>query len=317
MINRTIVRTRVVQTLYAYQQCGDKTPSTARKELLRSFSDTYNLYIILLDLVNEVTNYAQNQISENEARSRATHTTYKPNRRFVQNRFAKQVFENRTLRHFIEEQHLSWEAGQTTISAIYSHLVDMPFYKAYMLKSDCTYEDDKQLWRKIMTELLPGNPDLLSGLEEMEVALDQQNWTVDLDIVLSYVIKSIRQFREERGADQQLLQMFDHEEELQFAQDLLTKAIEHREDSMDLVHAHLKNWDAERLAFMDTIILQAALAELMYFPEIALEVTLNEYIELAKEYSGDKSYLFVNGILNEILLELKREGKLLKAMAMK
>ena len=317
MINRTLVRTRVVQTLYSYLQCGDKTPSTARKELLRSFSDTYNLYIILLDLVNELTDYAQNQISEMEARSRATHTTYKPNRRFVNNRFAKQLFENRTLRHYLEDQHLSWEAGQTAVGAIYSTLIEMPFYKAYMVKPECTYEDDKQIWRKIMSELLPDNPDLLSGLEELEVALDQLNWTVDLDIVLSYTVKSIRQFREENGADQPLLQMFDHEEELQFAESLLSQAIEHREESLDLVHAHLKNWDAERLAFMDTVILQAALAELMYFPEIALEVTLNEYIELAKEYSGDKSYLFVNGILNEILLELKREGKLLKAMAMK
>ncbi|MBO4666196.1 MAG: transcription antitermination factor NusB [Paludibacteraceae bacterium] len=135
--------------------------------------------------------------------------------------------------------------------------------------------------------------------------------------MLSYVVKSIRQFREENGAEQALLQMFDHEEELQFAQNLLSTAIEHRDEAMDYVHQHLKNWDADRLALMDTIILQAALAELLYFPEIALEVTLNEYIELAKEYSGDKSYLFVNGILNEILLDLKRENKLVKAAALR
>jgi N utilization substance protein B len=252
-----------------------------------------------------------------EARSRATHVTYKPNRRFVDNRFAKQLFENRTLRHFLEEQHLTWEAGQTAIAAIYAVLMDMPFYKTYMSKPECTYEDDKMIWRKIMAELLPDNSDLLSGLEELEVALDQQNWTVDVDVVLSYVVKSIRQFREENGADQKLLQMFDSEDELKFAQDLLTQSIEHHDESMALVHAHLKNWDADRLAFMDTIILQIALAELMYFPDIALEVTLNEYIELAKEYSGDKSYLFVNGILNEILLDLKRNNKLIKAMALK
>ncbi len=317
MINRTIVRTRVIQTLYAFNQCGDKTAHTAKKELLRSFSDTYNLYFMMLDFVNELTTYAQNQITESEARSRATHITYKPNRRFVENRFAKQLFENRTLRRYIADQHLSWEAGQSVFANLYASLTDMPYYKAYMAAPECTYEDDKAIWRKIVTELLPGNEDLLSALEELEIALDHQNWTVDLDIVLSYVVKSIRQFREANGPDQALLQMFDSEDELNFAQDLLMQAIEHHDESMELVHAHLKNWDADRLAFMDTVILQVALAELMYFPDIALEVTLNEYIELAKEYSGDKSYLFVNGILNEILLDLKRQGKLLKAMAMK
>ncbi len=317
MINRTLVRTRVVQTLYAYYQCGDKTPLTAQKELLRSFSDTYSLYFMLLAFVNELTDYANNQISENIARSRATHTNYKPNRRFVENAFAKQLFDNRMLRHYTDDQHLSWEAGNTVFSSIYAQLQEAPYYKQYMSLSTVTYNDEKQVWRKIMSELLPSNDDMISALEELEVALDHQNWVVDLDIVLSYVVKTIRQFREENGADQQLLQMFDNEDELKFAQELLRQTIAHRDESLDMVNSHLKNWNADRIAYMDTIILQTALAELLYFPEIALEVTLNEYIEIAKEYSGDKSYLFVNGILNEILLELKRSGKLLKALTLK
>ena len=317
MINRTLVRTRVVQILYAYNQCGDKTPSTARKELLRSFSDTYSLYFMILDFVNELTTYAENQISEMIARSKATHTVYKPNRRFVENKFAQQVFENVTLRHYVAEEHLSWEAGQTAFAAIYADLQNAPFYKEYMAAPQVGYTEDKAVWRRIMSELLPGNEAFMSALEELEVALDRRNWTVDSDVVLSYAVKSIRQFREGNGATQPLLQMFDHEEELQFAQDLLASAIEHHDELMDYVHQHLKNWDADRLAIMDTIILQAALAELLYFPDIALEVTLNEYIELAKEYSGDKSYLFVNGILNEILLDLKRQGKLVKAAALR
>ena len=106
--------------------------------------------------------------------------------------------------------------------------------------------------------------------------------------------------------------MFDNMEETEFAQRLLEESINHHDESIQLIHSHLKNWDADRIAFMDTIILQVALAEIMCFPDIAVEISLNEYIELAKEYSGDKSYLFVNGILNEILLELKRENRLLK-----
>ena len=317
MITRSLVRTRTIQTLFAYYQCGDKTPSTARKELLRSFSDTYSLYMVLLDFVNELTTYAQNQIAEMEQRARFTHKAFTPNRRFADNRFAKQLFENRMLRHYVDEQHLSWEAGQSAVEAVYNQLVTMPFYKEYMEAAECGYEEDKAVWRKICTDLLPDNAELLAGLEEMEIALDEQNWQTDLDYALSFVVKTIRRFREENGADQELLQMFDHEDELQFAQDLLSRSIEHRDECLELIHGHLKNWTADRLAFMDVIILQTALTEIMYFPEIALEVSLNEYIELAKDYSGDKSYIFINGILNEILHDLKRQNKLIKALTIR
>ena len=317
MITRSLVRTRTIQTLFAYYQCGDKTPSTARKELLRSFSDTYSLYMSLLDFVNELTTYAQNQITEMEQRARFTHKAFTPNRRFADNRFAKQLFENRMLRHYVDEQHLSWESGQSAVEAVYNQLVTMPFYQDYLKAEECGYEEDKMVWRKIFTELLPDNAELLAGLEEMEIALDEQNWQTDLNYTLSFVVKTIKRFREENGADQELLQLFDHEDELQFAQDLLSRTIEHHDECLELIHSHLKNWTADRLAFMDVVILQTALTEIMYFPEIALEVSLNEYIELAKDYSGDKSYIFINGILNEILHDLKRQNKLIKAMTIR
>ena len=183
-----------------------------------------------------------------------------------------------------------------------------------MTADEVSYDDDKAVWRKIFSEILPDNEDLLAALEEMEVRLDQQNWTVDLNLVLSYVVKTVRRFREDSDADQLLLEMFDNEDELDFAKRLLEEAMSHRDENIQLVNAHLKNWDADRIAYMDTIILQVALAEILYFPEIAIEVTLNEYIEIAKEYSGDKSYLFINGILNEIMQDLRREGKLIKPL---
>ena len=312
MINRTIVRTRVIQTLFAYYQSSETSIVRAGKALSRSFSDTYSLYITLLAFVNELTDYAQTQLAENASRARAIHVSYTPNRRFVENRFAQQLYLNRTLRHYIEEEQINWEAGQTTISNIYRQLVEQPFFKDYMSAPESSYEADKTVWRKIFGELLPNNEELQSGLEELEISLDKQNWTVDVDVVLSYIVKTIKRFQEDKGADQELLPMFDNMEETEFAQRLLEESINHHDESIQLIHSHLKNWDADRIAFMDTIILQVALAEIMCFPDIAVEISLNEYIELAKEYSGDKSYLFVNGILNEILLELKRENRLLK-----
>jgi len=316
MINRTLIRIKVVQTLFGFYQNEGSLPSEARKMLMRSFADTYDLYMLLLDFASALTSYADEQLQERIARAQATHTPFKPNRRFIRNRFAEQLFTNQRLRRELDERHLSWEAGMSAVRSVYLSLVATDWYKAYMEQAECTYEDDKRIWRKIYTELLPGNEAMLSALEEMELALDHFTWVTDMDIVLSYVVKSVRKFREEEGADQALLEMFDSEDDLQFATSLLQHTIEHRAEYDALIDAHLKNWDPERVAWMDRVILLVALAEIMNYPEIALQISLNEYIEIAKEYSGDKNYFFINGILDGIIHQLKREDKLLKAMAL-
>ena len=316
MINRTLIRTKVVQTLFGYYQNEDSLPSEARKQLLRSFADTYDLYILLLDFASALTTYADEQLQERIARAQATHTPLRPNRRFIQNRFAEQLFTNRRLRHELEERHLSWESGESAVKAVYLSLVGTEWYKQYMEQAECTNEDDKRIWRKINSELMPGNEPVLSALEEMELELDHFTWVTDLDFVLSYVVKSVRRFREEEGVEQALLEMFDSEEDLEFATSLLMNAIEHREEYDALIDANLKNWDPERVALMDRIILIVSLAEIMNYPEIALQISLNEYIEIAKEYSGEKNYFFINGILDGIIRQLKREDRLLKAMAL-
>ena len=317
MINRTNVRTRVVQTLFAFYTEGDKTPLTAKKELLRSFSNTYSLYMMLLDYVNELTRYADDQIAQTRARAKATHINYQPNMRFVENAFAKQVFENRTLRNYIDQEKLTWDMGMLAVEDVYRKLQDAPFYKEYLALPETNYEEDKKLWRKIFTDLLMDNEAFYTALEELELALDTTNWTIDADYIISFVVKTIKRFKEQEGADQALLPMFDNEQELEFATRLLQTSIDHHDEYAIMIDAHLKNWDASRIALMDRILLTAALAEIINFPDIALDVSFNEYIELAKEYSSDKSYIFINGVLNEIMHDLKRENKLLKALLLK
>ena len=317
MINRTLVRTRIVQTLFAYYQDGDKTLLTAQKELQKSFANTYDLYMVLLDFVNELTSYAESQIQQAEGRAKVLHKEYVPNRRFVHNRLAQQLFDNRALRNWLDENHLDWNAGMCATTAVHRQLLESNLYREYMSAPDCTYEDDKKIWRKIFETIIPGNEAFIDALDAMEVALDGANWTTDVDIVLSYVIKTIKRFKEDSTPDQELLPMFDKDEELRFANDLLRYAVQGHEEYEQLINAHLKNWDADRIAYMDRIILEVALAEILNFPNIALEVSLNEYIELGKEYSGEKSYLFINGILNEILREMKHDNSLVKVVTLK
>ena len=312
-----MVRTRVIQTLFAYYKAPGKTLLTARKELRKSFADTYDLYFVLLDFVNELTAYAQRQIEEQAARARATHSDWKPNRRFVENRLAQQIFDNRALRAHVQEQHLSWDSGIPAVTEIYRQMTESEFYRAYMNADTCTYEDDKRLWRQIYQYLLADSEALREALDEMEVVLDKSNWTTDADIVISYIIKTIKRFKQDSTPEMPLLEMFDNEEELSFAMTLLEKTLEGHEQYEQQINTHLKGWDAERIAYMDRIILETALAEILTFEDIALTVSMNEYIEIAKEYSGEKNYMFINGILTEILRDMKNSGECFKALTLK
>jgi N utilization substance protein B len=177
-----------------------------------------------------------------------------------------------------------------------------------------TYEDEKTLWRKIYGTLLLESEELTSALEEMEVALDHEGWTTDIDMVITYVIKTIKRFKASDGDELPLLDMFGSEEELTFAKDLLHWSIEQSEENKSLIAKSLQNWEADRVAYMDQIILLVALAEIRNCNEIALEISMNEYIEIAKEYSSDKSYVFINGVLNRIVNDLRADNQLFKVI---
>lgn len=315
MINRTLVRIRVIQTLFAYYTDGSKTPSTARKELLKSYNDIYNLYTLLLSFGDELTRYAQQNIEDQIARAKVLHREYVPNRRFTENHAFDALFRTDALRNHLEQQKLVWDSGHNAVIAIYKQLIEQDWYKDYMAADSVSFEDDKRIARMIYSELMPSNPDVESALEEMEIRLDASNWVSDLDIMLSYVVRTIKRMKE--GEQVELLPMFDSEDELSFGQDLIRAVIDHRDQYDQLITGHLKNWETERVAFMDKVILYTALAEIIEMPEIALQVSLNEYIEVAKEYSGEKSYQFVNGILNEILQEMKADGSLIKAATLR
>lgn len=314
MINRTLVRTKVVQTIFASSYNEEATLLRAKQYMLSSFADTYSLYMLFFDLVNEMVSAAEDRIAYETERAKVTHTEDTPNLRFVNNRFATQIFNNRQLRTYLEENHLCWDAAHEQLRQLWKSICESDCYKAYMEIENPTYEEDKMIWRKIVTDILADNDILADALEELEVALDKKSWTTDANVVLSYVVKTIKLFEEEQGANQKMLEMFDSEEELDFAKQLLLLSFNNQEEYHALIESHLKNWDMSRIAKMDTTILQVALAEIMGFPNIALQISINEYVELAKEYSSDKSFQFVNGILEEIVKDLKAENKLIKAV---
>ena len=216
------------------------------------------------------------------------------------------------MRNYLDTENLRWDTGMSAIEATYKLLITTSFYQKFMALEAPTYEDEKALWRKIYGSLLLESETLNSALEEMEVALDQEGWTTDMDMVITYVIKTLKRFKEDDTDELPLLDMFGSEEELEFGKNLLQWSIELTEENKALIAKALQNWEADRIAYMDQIILLVALAEIRHFNEIALEISMNEYIEIAKEYSSEKSYVFINGVLNRIVNDLREENKLFK-----
>ncbi|MBQ4358234.1 MAG: transcription antitermination factor NusB [Paludibacteraceae bacterium] len=313
MINRSLLRIKVLQVLYAYLKNPAPSPSAAMKEFRFSLDQTYSLYHYLLLLICDTTAYAAQKLENARHKNLATEEDLHPNTRFVDNAFAAQLAKNKDLLEYIKEHKFSWtESYPEVVRDIYEQITASELYQNYMAQDSSSYNDDKEFWRSCMHEFIPENQELTKMMEDYSIY-----WNDDLNIVLSFVLKTIRRFEQESGADYQLLPKFRDDEDLDYAEKLYRIAMENAEEYTQLIDGHTKNWDVERISFMDRTIMVMAVTEIINFPTIPVNVTLNEYIELARDYSSEKSPSFINGILDNIVTKLTNENKIMKAKIIK
>lgn len=307
MINRVLIRLKIIQIVYAYYQNGSKNLDSAEKELFFSLSKAYDLYNYLLMLMIALTNYAQKRIDAAKAKLAPTAEELYPNMKFTQNKFIAQLEVNKQLAEFIANQKRTWDNDEDFVKGLYEKIVESDIYKEYMASSDDSYECDRELWRKLYKTFVFNNEDLDNVLEDQSLY-----WNDDKEIVDTFVLKTIKRFEEKNGANQKLLPEFKDEGDQEFARRLFRRAILNCDYYRHLISENTRNWDLERVAFMDVVIMQCALAEILSFPNIPVSVSLNEYVDIAKVYSTAKSGSFVNGTLDGIVNQLKKEGKLTK-----
>ena len=309
MINRPLLRIKVIQTLYSYYKGGGQSPFAAQKELAFSLEKTYDLYFHLLQLSVEVTRYAANRIETRRNKLRPTDEDLRPNMRFVENAFIRQLADNEQLAGRLAERKLSWMNYPDLMKSLYEQIEATDFFLEYMQADGTDYEADKEVWRKIYRRVFLDS-------EELEEAVEEQSiyWADDLEVLVSFVVKTIKRFDAEAGAQQALLPMFKDEEDRRYGERLLECALKNEKEYLDLINENTLNWELDRIAFMDILVMQVALAELCNFPTIPVNVTLNEYIEISKQYSTDKSGIFINGVLDKIVNQLKADNKLMKVV---
>lgn len=308
MINRVLIRIKAVQMMYAYYQSGNKDLVKAEKEFFFSLEKAYELYHYLLQLILAVTQYGQQRIDTARNKYLPSDEERNPNTRFIDNRFAAQLTENKALNHYINNSGMSWVNNDTFVKSVFDQLVTQDFYLEYMQAPEVTYEDDKELWRKVFKRMLLFSEDLCEVLEEQSIY-----WNDDLEIVITFVMKTIKRFDASKGVDMELLPMYKDDSDRNYASTLFRGAILHGDQYRALIEEATKNWELERLALMDLYILQMALAEILEVEGVPVNVSLNEYIDIAKVYSTQKSGTFVNGILDQVVTTLREQNKLFKA----
>jgi len=307
MISRRIIRTKVLQVLYAYYASPEKSISNTEKELFFCIQKSYDLYHYLLELVIEIADYAENRIEIRRNKHQPTYEDLHPNTKFISNTVIQQLRSNKQLTTYLEQKKLNWINYPELIKELYLFMIESDIYKEYMADKTRSFMDDRKFIDKLYNKIILVAEDLYQVLEEQSIY-----WNDDVEFVISMITKTLKKFNEYTDSDQRLLPMYKDQEDRDFAKDLIRKSIVNHDELRELIKEHSKNWDVERIAFMDILIMQLAIAEFLYFPSIPTKVSLNEYIELSKYYSTEKSRNFINGILDKTLKDLKSSGKINK-----
>ena len=315
MINRDLIRRKIVQLTYAYYQNSDHNIDTAEKELLFSLSKSYDLYNYMLQLIVAITQEARKRHDVEVARAKRE-GQQEPSARFAFNRFAMQLEENKMLNDWIDVKHSTWEEDIETVRKILTAITSSDLYNDYINGQLFTEEDaldeyaqDRELWRRLYKHFIQDNDDLDALLEEKSLY-----WNDDKDIVDTFVLKTIKRFDPAKKAKQELLPEYKDAEDRDFARKLFRATILNGDSYQRYMSDASRNWDFSRLAYMDVVIMQIAIAELVNFPGIPATVTINEYVELAKVYSTPRSGSYVNGMLDNIARFLNQRGIIAKEL---
>jgi len=303
-----------MQAIYAFQQEGPESINAGEKQLIVSLDKLYELYIYQLSLIIELSDFARRRIEENRVKQLPTAEDLSPNLRFIQNRFILQLANNRDYLKRCNAYKINWVDEEEMIRKFYNLMREDEAYISYMNKPDVSYADDKQVVEMVVLRLFSESEHLRSYFDEKSIY-----WNEDFDTAVMMVDKTIKGYKEtadEYSSLPTLLKDENHSdgsEDMQFVKHLYRKTLINSDDMNIVIRDRASNWDLERIAVMDTILLKMAITELIEFPSIPVKVTLNEYIELSKEYSSPKSKIFINGVLDKLIADYKDQGIIVKS----
>lgn len=308
MLSRRLLRIKTVKSLYSHFQSSEVSLIKSEKEFQAGNRKCYELYLLLMNLVVEVADYAQSRMDIAAAKMRPTEEDLNPNRRFVDNAVVALLRDSEQLSDLRVRYKTSWgAAGDTIFKDLYEQMMQAPYFKLYMKSGSGSFADDRKMVLDFYRKHIEDN-------ELIEDALESESifWIDDLEYALGFVIATLSTLKQ-GDADVEVLPMYKNEDDRLFGETLFRKSLVNSPQYFECIDTLTKNWDFERIAFMDRIVMLAALAELTQFPSIPVKVTLDEYIEIAKHFSTPSSGQFVNGILDKAVEMLTQQGKIVKS----
>lgn len=278
----------------------------AEKELFHSIDKFYDLYHLYLLLLAEMTDLEQKRIELRRNRNIQTADDLFPSTKLLDNIAIKKILDSDQLYSYKNERKLNWKVNSDFVKGIYNDFVESDLFKNYINSENDSFEEDKKFLNDFFAEFLAENENFSEFLEEENIY-----WNDDNSFAIIMVLKTIESIKQ-NGNAARILPLFKNEDDRIFAQELMRKTIVNGEEQLAIIQKHTKNWDTERIAQIDLLILQLAFTEFMEFSSIPVKVTMNEFIEISKYYSTSRSNVFINGVLDKIVKELKAEEKLNK-----
>lgn len=308
MLNRRHIRIKVMQTLYASQGTESDNIKTNEKFLLQSLNSMYDLFLAQLSLLLEVHKKAKDRIEKTQLKLLATQEDKNPNSKFINNEVLSLISLNKDLKEYVENQKANhWYLDFEYVELIFKDMLQSGLYKDYMSTKTSTFNEDKNFVIDLFTEVIAPNDKLYEYFEDKRIT-----WLDDLPVVNTVILKQLKKVKPSTDAQFFTPELFRDLEDKEFAVDLLKKTILNQMSFSEEISAKTKNWDSDRITHVDTILMQMAICEFQKFPSIPIKVTINEYLEIAKEYSTPKSSTFINGILDKIIKEYTSNGQLNK-----
>ena len=305
MINRRLLRTKALQVIYAYYLTDNPSIVKSEKELVFAVDKTYELYYLLLVLLIDVAEYAESRINIRKAKYFPTPEETNPNTKFINNKILRAIRDNGGFLNYTEKNKINWVNNPELTKNIYTALIEQSEYHNYMDGDDTGLRSDRDILNYMLTDLIMPNELLHQIMEERSIY-----WNDDLEFAGTMALKTIEGIKKDQQV--KFLPKYKHEDDKEFLIELFKKCIRNSDEMRELIKEYAKNWEFERIALMDVYIMQMALTEALHFPSIPTKVTFNEYLEISKYYSTDKSSTFINGILDKAFSNLKQEKKIVK-----
>lgn len=307
MLNRRFIRIRVLQALYAFYNKEGEELSRAETELIRSMDRIYDLYALMLDLLMSFQRMAEDRIDEGKRKKLPTHEDLHPNMKFVENPALIDLMESDSLRQYSQSHAVNWGDQREFVKKLFRSILSSELFTEYMEREEETYKGHRDFLVELYIEHIANNETLHDILEEKSIY-----WVEDLALVNSAVVRTLQGLKEKSGASKAIEPLYRDVEDKDFASALMRKVVTQGDRFEEMIAEKAKNWEMERIAQMDMLLMKLALAEFLYFETIPVKVSMNEYIELSKEFSTTKSKVFINGILDKLVAELKESGEIRK-----